>query len=78
VNGGPLAFTAPLVAASCSEIPVVPNAATMGFSNVMVGVSIAALIKGIAVHATQGAIAAGVAAGLDRATRGAANNQCSG
>ena len=78
VNGGPLAFTAPLVAASCSEIPVVPNAATMGFSNVMVGVSVAALIKGIAVHAAQGAIAAGVAAGFDRATRGGGSHQCSG
>jgi hypothetical protein len=77
VNGGPLAFTAPLVAASCSEIPVVPNAATMGFSNVMVGVSVAALVKGVAVHAAQGAIAAGVAAGVDRATRGAGTHQCS-
>jgi hypothetical protein len=67
VNGGPLAFTAPLVAASCSEIPVVPNACTNGFSNVMVGVSIAALVRGIAVHAAQGAVAAGVAAGVSRA-----------
>jgi len=78
VNGAPLAFTAPLVAASCTEIPVVPNAATMGFSNVMVGVSVAALIKGIAAHVTQGAIAAGVAAGFDRATRGGGSHQCAG
>ena len=78
VNSGPLAFTAPLVAASCSEIPVVPNAATMGFSNVMVGVNVAALIKGIAVHTTQGAIAAGVAAGFDRATRSGGSHQCVG
>jgi hypothetical protein len=42
----------------------VPNAATLGFSNVMVGVSFAALIRGIAVHAAQGAVAAGVAAGV--------------
>jgi hypothetical protein len=67
VNGGPLAFTAPLVAASCSEIPVVPNACTNGFSNVMVGVSISALIRGIAVNAAQGAVAAGVAAGVAKA-----------
>jgi hypothetical protein len=69
VNGGPLAFSAPLVAASCSEIPVVPNAATLGFSNVMVGVSISALIRGIAVQAAQGAVSAGVAAGVDRLSR---------
>jgi hypothetical protein len=68
VNGGPLAFTAPLVAASCSEIPVVPNACTSGFSNVMVGVSVSALIRGIAVHAAQGAVAAGVAAGAQKLT----------
>src|SRR5271165_2072479 len=67
VNGGPLAFTAPLVAASCSEIPVVPNACTNGFSNVMVGVTVSALIRGIAVHAAQSAVAAGVAAGVSRA-----------
>ena len=68
VNGGPLAFTAPLVAASCSEIPVVPNAATMGFSNVMVGVSVSALVRGIAVHAAQRAVAAGVATGVQKLT----------
>jgi hypothetical protein len=77
VNGGPLAFTAPLVAASCTEIPIVPNAATLGFSNVLVGVSLAALIRGIAVHATQVAIMTGAAAGLDRVTRGTAKNECS-
>jgi uncharacterized Zn-binding protein involved in type VI secretion len=70
VNGGPLAFTAPLVAASCSEIPVVPNAATMGFSNVMVGVSISALVRGIAVHAAQGAVSAAVGYGVRKATEG--------
>jgi hypothetical protein len=75
VNGGPLAFTAPLVAASCSEIPVVPNACTNGFSNVMVGVSVSALIRGIAVHAAQGAVAAGVAAGVAKA--GGADCGCS-
>src|SRR5262249_15856911 len=43
VNGGALAFAAPLMGASCSELPIVPNAVTVGFSNVMVGVSIAAM-----------------------------------
>ena len=41
VNGGPLAFVAPLMATSCSDIPIVPNAMPIGFSNVLVGVSIA-------------------------------------
>ena len=64
VNGGPLAFVAPLVATSCSDIPVVPNAVTLGFTNVMVGMSIASLIRGIAVATAQGAVAAGVGAGI--------------
>jgi hypothetical protein len=66
VNGGPLAFVAPLVATSCSDIPIVPNAMTLGFSNVMVGVSFAAIARGLAVNAAQGAVAAGVAAGVSR------------
>jgi hypothetical protein len=56
VNGGPLGFAAPLVGTSCSDIPVVPNACVLGFSNVLVGVSIADLIKGIAVSVAQSAI----------------------
>jgi uncharacterized Zn-binding protein involved in type VI secretion len=66
VNGGPLAFVAPLVATSCSEIPIVPNAMTLGFSNVLVGVSFAAIARGLAVNAAQGAVSAGVAAGVSR------------
>jgi hypothetical protein len=68
VNGGPLAFSAPLVATSCSDIPVVPNAMTLGFSNVMVGVSFAALVRGIAVQAAQGAVSAGVGKGVKKLT----------
>jgi hypothetical protein len=66
VNGGPLAFVAPLMATSCSDIPIVPNAMTLGFSNVMVGVSIADMVRGIAVNAAQGAVALGVSAGVSR------------
>jgi hypothetical protein len=66
VNGGPLAFVAPLMATSCSELPVVPNAATIGFSNVMVGVSIADMVRALAVNAAQGAVSAGVSAGVSR------------
>ncbi len=66
VNGGNLAFAAPLVATSCSDIPIVPNAMTLGFSNVMVGVSFSAILRGLAVNAAQGAVSAGVAAGVSR------------
>lgn len=64
VNGGPLAFVAPLVATSCSDIPIVPNAMTLGFSNVMVGVTFAQLLRGIAVNVAQNAVAHGVQAGV--------------
>jgi uncharacterized Zn-binding protein involved in type VI secretion len=70
VNGGPLAFAAPLMATSCSDLMIVPNAATIGFSNVMVGVSIADMLRALAVNAAQGAVSAGVSAGFNRATQG--------
>jgi hypothetical protein len=60
VNGGPLAFVAPLVATSCSDIPIVPNAMTLGFSNVMVGVTLAQMARALAVNAVQGAVGIGV------------------
>lgn len=78
VNGGALAFVAPLMAASCTDLIIVPNAATIGFSNVMVGVSIAAMVRALAVNAAQGAVSAGVQAGVDRASRGVGKTQCSG
>lgn len=70
VNGGPLGFVAPLVATSCSDIPVVPNAMTLGFSNVMVGVSFSALVRGIAVQAAQAGISHGVGMGVSRLQQG--------
>jgi hypothetical protein len=66
VNGGPLAFVAPLMATSCSELPIVPNAATIGFSNVMVGVSIADMVRALVVNAAQGAVSAGVGYGVSK------------
>lgn len=72
VNGGPLAFVSPLVATSCSDIPVVPNAMTLGFTNVMVGVSISDLARGIAVSAAQ----AGVSAAVGRAMQGRRDCGC--
>jgi len=67
VNGGPLAFVAPLMAASCTDLIIVPNACTLGFSNVLVGVSIADMVRALAVNAAQGAVSAGVSAGVARA-----------
>ena len=48
------------MAASCSDLPFVPNAAVLGFSNVMVGVSLGDMVRAIAVNAAQGAVSAGV------------------
>lgn len=70
VNGGPLAFVAPLMATSCSDLPIVPNAAPIGFSNVLVGVSIADMVRALAVNAAQGAVSAGVSKGVGRASAG--------
>ena len=68
VNGGALAFVAPLMATSCSDLPIVPNACTIGFSNVMVGVSVADMVRALAVNAAQGAVSLAVQKGVDRAT----------
>jgi hypothetical protein len=65
-----------LMATSCSELPIVPNAATIGFSNVMVGVSIADIVRGLAVNAAQGAVSAGVEAGVNRVRSRTGNNPC--
>jgi hypothetical protein len=75
VNGGALAFNAPLMAASCSDLMIVPNGATVGFSNVMVGVSIAAMLRALAVNAAQGAVSAGVSAGVNRVSQGRRQTQ---
>ena len=66
VNGGPLAFVAPLMATSCSDLPFVPNAAPIGFSNVLVGVSISDMVRALAVNAAQAGVSAAVAAGVNR------------
>ncbi len=66
VNGSPLAIVCPLAATSCSMIPVVPNAMPLGFSNVMVGMSIDDLIKGLLVNAVKSGISAGIGAGVGK------------
>lgn len=66
VNGGPLGFVAPLMSVSCTEFIWVPNAATIGFSNVMVGVSVSDMVIGIAAHAGKAGVNKAVSAGLDK------------
>jgi hypothetical protein len=70
VNGGNLGFVAPLMATSCSDLQFVPNAAVLGFSNVLVGVSLLAMVRGLAVHAAQ--------AGVSAAVSSAAGKVCAG
>ncbi len=55
------------MAASCSDLAMVPNAANVGFSNVMIGVSISDMLRALAVSAAQGAVSAGVAKGASKA-----------
>ena len=66
VNGGPLGFVAPLMGTSCSDLPIVPNAMPVGFSNVLVNVSLMDMVRALAVNAAQGAVSAGVATGVER------------
>lgn len=61
VNGGPLAFAiCPLVGTSCSDIPIVPNAMVIGFSNVYVGMSPKDLAMGIGAQIVRSAVSYGV------------------
>jgi hypothetical protein len=69
VNGGPMAFCLmPLCATSCTDFPfvIVPNAMALGFSNVMVGVSVGDLVKGIAVQTAKSAVASSIGYGMSR------------
>jgi hypothetical protein len=65
-NGGAAAFVAPLMGTSCSDLPIVPNAAPIGFSNVLIGVSIADMIRGISVHSAQSGVNHAVSAAVGR------------
>ncbi len=60
VNGGPLGFVGPLFANSCSDIPIVPNAANLAFSNVMVGITWAGLLQAMAAGVAQAAMSHGL------------------
>ena len=54
VNGAPLAYIGPLTSGSCSDLPMVPNANTMGFSNVMVGITVKEMLMQFAWNAING------------------------
>lgn len=54
VNGGPMSFVGPLFAGSCSEIPIIPNANILGFSNVMVGVTLKEILMQLAWNVVHG------------------------
>jgi hypothetical protein len=69
-NGGPLGFIAPLMAASCSDLPFVPNAAVLGFSNVLVGVSLSDMVRALAVNAAQAAVSHAVSTGVGKLSSG--------
>jgi hypothetical protein len=70
VNGGGLGFVAPLMGTSCTDLIIVPNAMPMAFSNVLVGVDLGDMVRAVMVNAAQGAVSAGVGAGLSRAQGG--------
>lgn len=72
VNGGHIAMVGPLMAHSCSELPLVPNACVLGSTNVFVGMSIGDLVRAIVVQAAKGA----VTYGTQRASAG--KTECTG
>jgi hypothetical protein len=78
VNGGALGFVAPLMGTSCSDLPIVPNAMPVAFSNVLVGVSLGDMVRAVLVNAAQASVSAGVSAGVDRLGRGAGKHKCGG
>jgi RHS repeat-associated protein len=54
VNGGPMSFVGPLFSGSCSEIPIIPNSNILGFSNVMVGVTLKEILMQLAWNVVHG------------------------
>jgi hypothetical protein len=72
-NGGPAAIACcPLMAISCTEMPwaLVPNAVVMGSSNVLVGMSLSDMVRGIAVHSAQAGVSHAVSTGFGKLTSG--------
>ncbi len=73
VNGGSMALGVPLGGASCSEIPIVPNATVIAFSHVQVGMTFAQLVEAFVTNAIT---AAAGYAGSKAAGRFIDRNRC--
>jgi hypothetical protein len=71
VNEGLLGFVCPLAAISCTEFPfiIAPNAMPLGFSNVMVGVSGAAILEQLTVGAAQRGVSGLVGVGVGKGAK---------
>ena len=68
----PLGLMIPMGAKSCSDIPVVPNAMVMGFTNVMTGMSIGDFLGALAWNMLRDGATHGFQAGLKAAGNAAA------
>ena len=62
----PMALAMPMGGNSCSDIPIVPNASVIGFSNVMVGMSLSQLLGVMAWNVVNAAVNVGVQKGMER------------
>jgi len=78
VNGAPIAIVGPLTASSCSQIPIVPNANVIGFSNVMVGVTLKELLMQFVWNAIHAAAAVGAGKLSERIMTGRGGGGASG
>jgi uncharacterized Zn-binding protein involved in type VI secretion len=72
VNGAPMAMVGPLFACSCTQPPtsLAPNAAVMGFSTVMVGLTFTELITQLFWNSANAAASWGASAAVNRAVEG--------
>jgi len=68
----PMALAMPMGGNSCSEIPIVPNASVLGFSNVLTGMSLSQLLGIMAFNAVNAAAAYGLKKGREAAENGVA------
>lgn len=78
VNGGAMAVVCPLAAVSCSDIPIVPNATTLGFTNVLVGITPGQLANAFAVAVAQATVQYGLKKGVEKVTQGSQGAGCRG
>jgi hypothetical protein len=67
----------PYAGTSCTEFPFViaPNAMPLGFSNVMVGITAAALVKALVVGAAQRGVAGAVGYGVGKVGEGISHSK---